>query len=250
MHDRKFRSAFCDIRQRFDDDGAAGLGQPFPGGSKLIAVVVDLREVVEHEQARRGESGEDQLDRVGEIVDARCDQRRLGLGHDRPQRRDGCARLQWNGNRAQSDQRDVDGGVVDAGEAQQCDAVAGRDRIVRQGVGDRLHPLGDLPVGDRLEAGEKYGGRSAGIRIRGQLDGSRAEGGAIRVAVEDGLDYLREPKPGVFDCGGDRLVGGSVGELRIRSFQVSDAAPEALLAGDSRHQKSSKIAGKAARRCA
>ena len=250
MHGRKFRAVLEDVDQGVDANSATGVCETCLHGAQGVAVIVDLRQVVEHDQAIRRETGEDQLDGVVEVADARRDDRRLGLGDDRAQLGDRCARLQRHGNRAQSDQCDVDGRVVDAGEAHQCDAVAGPDRVVGQCIGDRLNPLGDVGVGDGLEAGEKRGSGPAGVGIGDEFDGSRPEGGPVRVAVEDGPDDLRKSETGLLDGGGNRHVGRGVGELQVRSFQVCDAALEVLLAGNSRHQKSSVIAGKVARRCA
>ena len=50
---------------------ATCVGQSRLGGFERVAVVVDLRQVVEHDQASRREAGEDQFDCVAEIVDAR-----------------------------------------------------------------------------------------------------------------------------------------------------------------------------------
>ena len=154
MHGGKFGSALTDVRQGFDDDSTTCFGQSRLGGVKGVAMIVDLRQVVEHDQPSRREAGEDQFHCVAEVVDARGDDGRLSLGDDRAQLRDGRACLQRHGDRAEADQRDVDGCVVDAGEAEQCDTVARADRVAGQRIGDRLHAFGEVAVGDGLEAGE------------------------------------------------------------------------------------------------
>ena len=74
--------------------------------------------------------------------------------------------------------------------------------------------------------------------IGGELDGAGAEGRAFCVAVEDGRDEMREPELRLLDSRGDGVVGAGGGELRVRGFQVGDAAFESLVAGINRHQKS------------
>ena len=63
-------------------------------------------------------AGLHQFDGVGEIVDARGDHTRFGLGDDGPQLTDRGAGLQRNRHSANEDQRQVEDRVVDAGEAQ------------------------------------------------------------------------------------------------------------------------------------
>ena len=63
----------------------AGFGQPRVGGVERLAMVVHLRAVVEHDQPRGRVAGQHQFDGVVEIVDARGDHARLGLGDDGPQ---------------------------------------------------------------------------------------------------------------------------------------------------------------------
>ena len=154
LYGGKFGPAPADVRQGFNDDATTGVGQSRLGGFERLAMVIDLRQVVEHDQARRREAGEDQFGCVAEIVDARGDDGRFRLGDDRSQLRDGRACLQRHGDRTKADQRDVDGCVVDTGEAQQRNTVAGADGVAGQRVGDRLDACGELAIGDGLEAGE------------------------------------------------------------------------------------------------
>jgi hypothetical protein len=66
-----------------------------------------------------------------------------------------------------------------------------------------------------------------------------AEGGAIRITVQNRLHELRQPKVGLLDRSGDVVVGHGAGELLVGGIQIGAAALETLFAGISRHQRSS-----------
>ncbi len=87
-------------------------------------MIVDPGAMIEDHKAGHGGSVESQADGVGEGIDRRCDDHRFGLGDDRPDGGGRRAGLQWYRHRAQHRQSHVDGGVVDAGEAQHRHAVA------------------------------------------------------------------------------------------------------------------------------
>jgi hypothetical protein len=160
-------------------------------------------------------AAQDQLDGVGQLVDARRDQAWLGLGHDRLQLGDGGAGLQRNGHRADHAQRHVDGGVVDAGEAQHADPVAGRQRVVGEGARQRTRPVAELSVGDGLVAGEQLQRGAPGLGVFDELDDALTQCGSLRVAVQRDLDDLGQSQPGLFKGRGDRRVGPGGGELRV-----------------------------------
>ena len=145
------------------------VGQPLPGALQRLTVVVELAAVVEHHQASgsvaRLGGGQDHVDRVGQVVDAGGEDGGLGLGDDRLQLGDRRAGLQRHRDGAGDTQRDVDGGVVDAGEAEYADPVTGGDQPVGQRAGHLADPLGQLAVGDLVEPGQQLGwcARSAGL---------------------------------------------------------------------------------------
>ena len=172
LRGRQFGPTRDDVAEHLDGRLASCLRQARFRGGDGVTVVVDLRPVVEHDQPGRLRPGQNQFDGVGEVVDAGGDGGRLGLGHDRQQLCDGCAGLQRHRNRAEPDQRHVEAGVVDAGEAEQGDAVTRADRIVGQRAGDRVYAVGKLAVGDGLVAGEQFCRRSG--RCRGRCVNSTA----------------------------------------------------------------------------
>lgn len=249
LHSRQFRPLRDDFAEYVDACRRLSLRQACSCSGHCVAVVVDLRPVVEHDQPGRLRSRQNQLDRFGEVIDARGERRRLGLGDDRPQRFQGCAGLQRHRDGAQFDQRDVDAGVVDAGEPEHRNAVTPTDRIVGQRVGDGAYPCGEFAVGDGLEAGEQSSGRATGVGVGGELDGARTERGTVGIPVEDGADQRGQSQVGPLDGGGDSVVGDGGGELRVRSVQIGDAAFESLVASINRHRNSSRIADWVTRRC-
>lgn len=126
-------------------------GQPSSGGFDGLAVGVNLAVVIEYDQPGRGVTGQ-HFDGVAKIVDAGGDHRRLGLGDDRAQPGDRRTGLQWNRHGAQPDQRDVDGCVVDAVEAQHANPVARPDRGLSAQRGGQCAGAGpQFAVGDGLE---------------------------------------------------------------------------------------------------
>ena len=165
------------------------------GGLQRLTVVVDLGAIVEDHQpagrvARVGGS-QDQVDRIGEVVDTRRDDRGFGLGDDRQQLRDRRAGLQRHRHGADNAQRDVDAGVVDAGEAEHADTITGCHHSVGQSAGQCVDAGGQLAVGDGVEPGEQLGRRAAGLRVFDQLDGALSQRRTVGVAVQHGLDDLR-----------------------------------------------------------
>ncbi len=143
------------VGQCLDDHAAAVEGRL--GRLEGVALVVDLGLEVEHHQPFwRGPRG-DQLDGIVDVVDARRDQHRLGLGDDRPQLSLGRAGLQRHGHRAELRQGGVDDGVVDAGEPEDGDPVTGPDRCVVQGGAEGLDALPQLAVADGVEARQQLG---------------------------------------------------------------------------------------------
>ncbi len=131
------------------------------GGFERVAVVVDLRVVVEHHQALGRVRGQGELDGVGEVVDAGEDRDRLGLEQDRVQLCHRRAGLQRHRDGSGEGQGHVDDGVVGAGEAERCDPIAGLDRVACQGVGEGLYARPRLAVGQGVEAGLQLGDRAA-----------------------------------------------------------------------------------------
>ena len=127
-----------DVVEGLDGDGL--VGQPRGGGLECLAVVVDLRVVVEDHQALRRVRGEGEFDGVVEVIDAGEDRDGLGLDEDRVQRGDGRAGLQRDRDGSDEGQCHVDDGVVGAGEAEGGDAVAGLDGVAGQGVGESADP--------------------------------------------------------------------------------------------------------------
>ena len=85
------------------------------------------------------------------------------------------AGLERDGHRAQLAQCHVDDRVVDAGEAQHADPIAGPQRMLRrvgQAARDGAHALPQLPVGDGVEPGQQVERGAAGPRVRYELDGA------------------------------------------------------------------------------
>ena len=72
------------LRQSLHNDRARGFPQPCACGFERFTLVVHLRAVVEHDEARGCVAGQHQFDRVVEIVDARSEYARFGLGDDGP----------------------------------------------------------------------------------------------------------------------------------------------------------------------
>ena len=238
LRGRQCRSAFESIGQRLHNHRAARLRQPRLGGFQRLALVVDLGVVVEHDQPCGRVRGQDQFDGVVEIVDARSDHARLGLGDDGSQLGNGRAGLQRNGHRADQDQRHVDSRVVDAGEAQRTDPIAGPHRMVAcQGGRDRADAVPQLAVGDGLEPGQQLDGCAARLRSLTNSDGALPERGAVRIALHHRSHELRQSQPGLLDRRGDRLAGPGVGELLVGGVQIGDAAREPLFTSINRHQR-------------
>ena len=175
--------------------GTALVVQPGDRVLEGLAVVVDLRVVVEHHQALRRVGGEREFDGVGEVVDAGEDRDGLGLDEDRVQLRDGRAGLQRDGDGSGQGQGHVDDGVVGAGEAERGDAVAGVDGVVGERVGEGLHAGPGLEVGQGVEAGLELGDGAAG-GVGDVLDGALAERGSVGVAGHDGADDVGEQDAG------------------------------------------------------
>ena len=126
-------------------------------------------------------AAQDQLDGVGQLVHARGDHRGLGLGDDRLQLGDRRAGLQRNRHRADHAERHVEGGEVDAGEAQHGDPVAGLHRVVGQGARDGADAFAQLTVGDGVEVGEQPQRGASGLGVLDELDGALPEGGTVGV---------------------------------------------------------------------
>ena len=237
------------VGQSLDSD--RGFGEPRGCGRERLAMVVHLAVVVEHDQPLGEVAGQHEFDGVVEEVDARRDDHRLGLGGDRPQLGDRCAGLKGYRHRPEAQQRHVDGRVVDAGEAENRDAVTGPHRILRQRGGDSVDPVRQLAVGDGVETGEQFRGCPARGGVGDELNGALAERRPVGVAVDDGLHDLRQPQLGRFNRVRDCLARPGVGELLVCGVQVGDAAREPLLHG---YQSTSRILSKSqevsARRCA
>ena len=134
-------------------DSDVQIAQARGGGFYCLAVVVDLRVVVEHHKALGRMRGEREFDGVIEVVDAGEDRDRFGLDQDRVQLLHRCTRLQRNSDGSGQGQGHVHDGVVGAGEAQRRDAVAGLNRVVGQCVGESPHASPGLAVGEGVEMG-------------------------------------------------------------------------------------------------
>ncbi len=80
-----------DVVEGLDRDGL--VVQPRGRGLEGLAVVVDLRVVIEDDEAGGRMRGERELDGVGEVVDAGEDRDGLGLDEDRVQL---CERARWS----------------------------------------------------------------------------------------------------------------------------------------------------------
>jgi hypothetical protein len=198
-----------------------------------LSLVVDLGVVVEHQELGRLGSlfgpAEEQFDRVGQLVRARGDEDGLGLGHDRLQLvecRTGLQRDRYCGDLAQ---RDVDGGVVDAVEAQHAHPVTGLERVAGQGAGQRADAVAQLSVGDRVETGKDLQSGSPGRGVFDEIHRPVGQSRPVGVAVENRLHDLRQPQPGLFQGGGDRRIGPGSGELRVVGGQVVDAAGQPVV---------------------
>lgn len=62
------------------------------------------------------------------------------------------------------------------------------------------------------------------LGIREELDDTLPKGGPLQMAPHHGPDNLRQSQVGLLDCRGDRWVGTSGGELRVRGGQIGDTA--------------------------
>src|SRR5215217_7931835 len=144
-HRRKPPAAVQDLGQRIDLNGVACFMKARRRSLERVTLVIDLRVVVEDDDPRHVLDGQHQFDCVVEEVDARRNHHRLGLVYDGPQLREGRAGLHGHRDRAEPDQRDVDRRVVDAGEAEQRDAVT-RAHIVGQRIDHRADAFGQLGV--------------------------------------------------------------------------------------------------------
>ena len=134
------------------------------GGLQCLAVVVELAAVVEDHEMRGRVAGiggsEDHVDRIGQVVDTRGENGGLGLEDDRLQLRDRRAGLQRDRHGADEAQRDVNRGVVDAGEPQHADPVTGCHKpisAVSQSAGQLIDAVGQLAVADFVEPGQQRG---------------------------------------------------------------------------------------------
>ncbi|BBX70653.1 hypothetical protein MPSYJ_41140 [Mycolicibacterium psychrotolerans] len=250
MRRRQSRAALEHLGEGEHLDRAAAVGQTGAGVGEGVAVIVDLGPVIEDDDAAHRVGVAREVHGVGEMVDRRGDDRGFGLGDDGLQRRGRRTRLQRNGHRAAQRQGHVDDRVVHAGEAQQRDAVTGCD--VGEGVHQGVYPGGQFGVGDGVESGEEFGGGASGLRIADEAHGALPQRGPRGVAVEHGGHDLGKAYSRLVDGVGDGVIRGGGGEFRIGGVQVGDAAGEPLVAGFSRHQKSSqeKIVGCGTLRCA
>ena len=93
-------------------------------------------------------------------------------------------------------QRDVDGRVVDAGEAEYADSVTGADQPVGQSAGHLADAVGQLAVGDFVEPGQQRGGGAPGLRVCHQLIRPLRQRGPVGVTLQHGLDDRGEVRPG------------------------------------------------------
>ncbi len=210
---------------------------------QCVTVVVELGAVVEDHQpskrvARVGGS-KDQVDGVGQVVDAGRENRGLCLGDDRQQLRDRGAGLQRNRHCADPAQRDVDVGVVNAGEAEHAHPVTGCHCVTGQRSGHCVDPAGQLAVGDCVEPGKQLGRCASGLRVFDQLDSALSQRRPVRVAREHGVDHLGESGPGVLDGRTDRFIGPRGDELRVVGGQLLGATCQAFL-GINRHSETSQ----------
>ncbi len=144
------------------------------------------------------------------------------------------AGLQRHRHGGELGQRDVNDGVVDTGEAQDGNPVAGLDRLVVQCGGDGADAVGQLAVGDGVELGQHFG-RGAACGVGDELDRALAEGGSVGVAREDGAHDAGQAQLGATRSVADGLVGLGGGELLVSGVQVCDAAVEPVFAGVGRH---------------
>jgi hypothetical protein len=133
----------------------------------------------------------------------------------------------------------VDDGVVDTGETEDGDTVAGGDdwagvtgpdRLVVQRGGYGADALAQLAVGDDVDVGQQFGGGTA-RRVGDELHGPRGERGPVGVARQDGAHELRQPQVRI----GDGMVDGWVRlggrELLVAFVKLGDAALEPVFAG-------------------
>ncbi len=183
-------------------------------------------------------AAQDQLDGVGQLVHARGKRSGLGLGHDRLELRDRRAALQRDRHGADHSECDVDGGEVDAVEAQRGDPVARLHPVVGKGARQGVDTFAQFTVGDGVEAGEQPQHGAAGLGVLEELDGALSEGATVCVTFQHGLNDLRQSQSRLFEGGGDRRVGPGCGELWVVSGQVLDAAFEPLFTSSSRHNSS------------
>ena len=146
--------------------------------------------------------------------------------------------MQRDRDGADPSEGDVDGGEVDAVEAQRGDPVADLQPVLGQGAGQGVDAFAELTVGDGVEAGEQPQHGAAGLGVLEELDGALAEGGTVCVPVQHGLNDLRQSQPGLADGGGNRRVRPGCGELWVVSGQVLDAAFQPLFTSSSRHNSS------------
>ena len=145
------------------------------------------------------------------------------------------AGLQWNADSAQLGQRGVDGGVVDAGEAQDGDAVAGVHGRVVKCAGGLLHTVPQLAVREGVESGQQFGRDAAGRRVGHEVDGALRERRPVRVALHDRADDLRQTQVGIIGRCAHGLTRCGGGKLRIGVVQLGDTLGQPVLLGFGRH---------------
>ena len=135
---------------------------------------------------------------------------------------DGRARLQRHRDGTGNAERDVDGRVVDAGEAQYADPVTGGDPV-GQRAGHLADPVGQLAVSDLVEPGQQLGGSAPGLWVCHQLIRPLRQRGPVGITLQRGLDDRGQVRPGGIDGVADGLVRSRGRELGIGGGQLRGA---------------------------
>ena len=182
--------------------------------------------VIEYQQSLGPVTGEREFHSIGEPVDTRRDQRRFGFGDDRPQLGGRGAGLQRYRHGGQPGQRQIDRGVVDAGEPQDAGPVAGVQDSAGQGSREGLGAIPQLAVGDRREFWLHLHRGTAGLFVGDEPDPALPERRPCRVGRHHSVCDGGGPESRIFGSRGDTWVGPGSAELCIGGVQARDAAFE------------------------
>ena len=162
-------------------------------------MLVDLRLVVEYHQMAQRRTLQSGLDSQIQICRARGEHPRLDLVDDRFQYRDRGVVLQWHRHQAEVGAHQLDSQIAGPGETDSGNEVARihRRRLIAAPCrSDRAHLRPQVAVADGLESGQQPRGGAASRRVEHQLSRALPECGPIRVAPDERLDHLGQPKSG------------------------------------------------------